>query len=436
MHNFAPSFSALLHKHCEKVTFGRKCNFLFLFHIVNIITKISDAEAYLILKGMEIIMANRINLNQTSYHGAGAIEEIANEAKAHGFKKAFVCSDPDLVKFHVTSKVTDILEKNGLAYELYSDIKPNPTIENVQHGVQAFKNSGADYLIAIGGGSSMDTSKAIGIIIANPEFEDVRSLEGTAPTKKPCVPIIAVPTTAGTAAEVTINYVITDVERKRKFVCVDPHDMPIIAVIDPEMMSSMPKGLTASTGMDALTHAIEGYTTKAAWEMTDMFHLKAIELISKSLRGAVENTKEGREGMALGQYIAGMGFSNVGLGIAHSMAHTLGAVYDTPHGVACAMMLPIVMEYNQECTGEKYREIARAMGVKGVDEMSQDEYRKAAIEAVKKLSVDVGIPTKLEAIKEEDLQFLAESAHADACAPGNPKDASVEDLKDLFRKIM
>ena len=303
-------------------------------------------------------MANRINLNQTSYHGAGAIEEIANEAKAHGFKKAFVCSDPDLVKFHVTSKVTDILEKNGLAYELYSDIKPNPTIENVQHGVQAFKNSGADYLIAIGGGSSMDTSKAIGIIIANPEFEDVRSLEGTAPTKKPCVPIIAVPTTAGTAAEVTINYVITDVERKRKFVCVDPHDMPIIAVIDPEMMSSMPKGLTASTGMDALTHAIEGYTTKAAWEMTDMFHLKAIELISKSLRGAVENTKEGREGMALGQYIAGMGFSNVGLGIAHSMAHTLGAVYDTPHGVACAMMLPIVMEYNQECTGEKYRRMA------------------------------------------------------------------------------
>ena len=436
MHNFAHGFSALLHKHCEKVTFGRKCNFLFLFHIVNIITKISAAEAYLILKGMEIIMANRINLNQTSYHGAGAIEEISNEAKAHGFKKAFVCSDPDLVKFHVTSKVTDILEKNGLAYELYSDIKPNPTIENVQHGVQAFKNSGADYLIAIGGGSSMDTSKAIGIIIANPEFEDVRSLEGTAPTKKPCVPIIAVPTTAGTAAEVTINYVITDVERKRKFVCVDPHDMPIIAVIDPEMMSSMPKGLTASTGMDALTHAIEGYTTKAAWEMTDMFHLKAIELISKSLRGAVENTKEGREGMALGQYIAGMGFSNVGLGIAHSMAHTLGAVYDTPHGVACAMMLPIVMEYNQECTGEKYREIARAMGVKGVDEMSQDEYRKAAIEAVKKLSVDVGIPTKLEVIKEEDLQFLAESAHADACAPGNPKDASVEDLKDLFRKIM
>ena len=352
-------------------------------------------------------MANRINLNATSYHGAGAIAEIANEAKAHGFKKAFVCSDPDLIKFNVTSKVTDILTANGLDYELYSDIKPNPTIENVKHGVEAFKASGADYLIAIGGGSSMDTSKAIGIIIANPEFEDVRSLEGTAPTKNPCVPIIAVPTTAGTAAEVTINYVITDVERKRKFVCVDPHDMPIIAVVDPDMMSSMPKGLTASTGMDALTHAIEGYTTKA-----------------------------GREGMALGQYIAGMGFSNVGLGIAHSMAHTLGAVYDTPHGVACAMMLPIVMEYNQECTGEKYREIARAMGVAGVDEMSQEEYRKAAIDAVKKLSADVGIPSVLEAVKEEDLQFLADSAHADACAPGNPKDASVEDLKDLFRKIM
>ena len=372
-----------------------------------------------------ITMANRINLNGTSFHGAGAIAEIVNEAQAHGFQKAFVCSDPDLVKFNVTSKVTDRLEKAGLAYQLYSDIKPNPTIDNVKHGVQAFKDSKADYIIAIGGGSSMDTAKAIGIIIANPEFEDVRSLEGTAPTKNPCVPIIAVPTTAGTAAEVTINYVITDVERKRKFVCVDPHDMPIIAVIDPEMMSSMPKGLTASTGMDALTHAIEGYTTKAAWEMTDMFHLESIKLISASLRDAVENKKEGREGMALGQYIAGMGFSNVGLGIAHSMAHTLGAVYDTPHGVACAMMLPIVMEYNQDCTGEKYREIARAMGVKGVDDMSVEEYRKAAIDAVRKLSVDVGIPTKLEAIKEEDLDFLAESAHADACAPGNPKDASV-----------
>ena len=381
-------------------------------------------------------MANRIMLNETSYHGSNAIHEIATEAKARGFKKAFVCSDPDLVKFNVTSKVTDILTANDLTFELYTDIKANPTIENVQHGVQAFKASGADYIIAIGGGSSMDTSKAIGIIIANPEFEDVRSLEGIAPTTKPCVPIIAVPTTAGTAAEVTINYVITDVERKRKFVCVDPHDMPIIAIVDPDMMSSMPKSLTAATGMDALTHAIEGYTTKTAWEMTDMFHLKAIEIISRSLRGAVANTKEGREGMALGEYIAGMGFSNVGLGIAHSMAHTLGAVYDTPHGVACAMMLPIVMEYNQECTGEKYREIARAMGVKSVDAMTQDEYRKAAIDAVKQLSEDVGIPAKLDAIKEEDLQFLAESAFADACAPGNPKDASVDDLKVLFRKII
>ena len=381
-------------------------------------------------------MANRIMLNETSYHGSGAIQEIATEAKAHGFKKALVCSDPDLIKFGVTAKVTDILDKNGLEYELYSEIKPNPTIDNVKHGVETFKKSGADYLIAIGGGSSMDTSKAIGIIIANPEFEDVRSLEGVAPTKKPCVPIIAVPTTAGTAAEVTINYVITDVERKRKFVCVDPHDMPIIAIVDPDMMSSMPKGLTASTGMDALTHAIEGYTTKAAWEMTDMFHLKAIEIIARSLRSAVANEKEGREGMALGEYIAGMGFSNVGLGIAHSMAHTLGAVYDTPHGVACAMMLPIVMEYNADCTGEKYREIAHAMGVKGVDDMSVEEYRKAAIDAVAQLSVDVGIPTKLEAINEDDLDVLAESAHADACAPGNPKDASVEDLKALFRKIM
>ena len=410
--------------------------FFLPFGFVNIITKAQKAFEFKYSWKEFFIMANRIMLNQTSYHGTGAIQEIANEAKAHGFKKAFVCSDPDLVKFKVTAKVTDILTANGLDYELYSDIKANPTIQNVQHGVEAFKASGADYLIAIGGGSSMDTSKAIGIIIANPEFEDVRSLEGVAPTKKPCVPIIAVPTTAGTAAEVTINYVITDIERKRKFVCVDPHDMPIIAIVDPDMMSSMPKGLTASTGMDALTHAIEGYTTKAAWEMTDMFHLKAIDIISKSLRGAVANTKEGREGMALGQYIAGMGFSNVGLGIAHSMAHTLGAVYDTPHGVACAMMLPIVMEYNQECTGEKYREIARAMGVANVDSMSQDEYRKAAVDAVKKLSADVGIPSVLEAIKEEDLPFLAESAHADACAPGNPKDASVEDLKDLFRKIM
>ena len=381
-------------------------------------------------------MADRIMLNETSYHGSGAIKEIANEAKARAFKKAFVCSDPDLIRFGVTAKVTDVLEQAGLAYEIYSDIKANPTIENVQHGVEAFKAAGADYIVAIGGGSSMDTAKAIGIIIANPEFEDVRSLEGTAPTKNPCVPIIAVPTTAGTAAEVTINYVITDVERKRKFVCVDPHDMPVVAIVDPDMMASMPKGLTASTGMDALTHAIEGYTTKAAWEMTDMFHLKAIEIISRSLRGAVAGTKEGRDGMALGQYIAGMGFSNVGLGIAHSMAHTLGAVYDTPHGVACAMMLPIVMEYNAECTGEKYREIARAMGVANVDAMSQEEYRKAAVEAVRKLSQDVGIPAKLEALKEEDLPFLAESAYADACRPGNPKDTSVEDLKELFRKLM
>lgn len=381
-------------------------------------------------------MANRIMLNQTSYHGAGALAEIVNEAKAHAFQKALVCTDPDLIKFNVVSKVTDLLDKEGLAYEVYSDIKANPTIENVQNGVSAFKNSKADYIIAIGGGSAMDTAKAIGIIITNPEFEDVRSLEGVAPTKKPCVPIIAVPTTAGTAAEVTINYVITDVEKKRKFVCVDPHDMPIVAVVDPEMTETMPKSLTAATGMDALTHAIEGYTTKAAWEMTDMFHLKAIEIISRSLRGACDNTKEGREGMALGQYIAGMGFSNVGLGIAHSMAHTLGAVYDTPHGVACAMMLPIVMEYNQECTGEKYREIARAMGVKGVDDMSQDEYRKAAIDAVHQLSIDVGIPTKVNGLKEEDLQFLAESAFADACAPGNPKEANVEDFIALFRKVM
>ena len=382
-------------------------------------------------------MANRIMLNQTSYHGAGAIAEIATEAKAHGFKKALVCSDPDLIKFNVTSKVTDILDKEGLAYEIYSDIKANPTIENVQHGVQAFKNSGADYIIAIGGGSSMDTSKAIGIIIANPEFEDVRSLEGVAPTKKPSIPIIAVPTTAGTAAEVTINYVITDVEKKRKFVCVDTHDIPVIAVVDPDMMSSMPKGLTASTGMDALTHAIEGYITKGAWEMTDMFHLKAIELISKNLRGACENTKEGREGMALGQYIAGMGFSNVGLGIVHSMAHALGAVYDTPHGVANAILLPTVMEYNAPCTGTKYKDIAIAMGVEGVENMSQEEYRKAAVDAVKKLSADVGIPADLKAIvKAEDVDFLAQSAMDDACRPGNPKDPTFEDIKNLYLSLM
>ncbi len=381
-------------------------------------------------------MANRIMLNETSYHGAGAINEIATEAKARGFRKAFVCSDPDLIRFGVTGKVTKVLEDAAIDYEIYSDIKANPTIENVQNGVAAFKAAKADHIVAIGGGSSMDTAKAIGIIIANPEFEDVRSLEGVAPTKNPCVPIIAVPTTAGTAAEVTINYVITDVERKRKFVCVDPHDMPVVAIVDPDMMATMPKGLTAATGMDALTHAIEGYITKAAWEMTDMFHLKAIEIISRSLRGAVANEKAGRDGMALGQYIAGMGFSNVGLGIAHSMAHTLGAVYDTPHGVACAMMLPIVMAYNAECTGEKYREIARAMGVANVDQMSVEEYRKAAVDAVQQLSIDVGIPTKLSALQEEDLQFLAKSAYADACRPGNPKDTSVEDLKELFRKLM
>ena len=381
-------------------------------------------------------MVNRFVLNAISYHGKGAIKEIPGLVAAKGYKKAFIASDPDLVKFNVTKKVTDLLDEAGMAYEIYSDIKPNPTIENVQSGVEAYRKSGADYMITIGGGSSMDTGKAIGIIINNPEFADVRSLEGVAPTKNRTVFTIAVPTTAGTAAEATINYVITDAERKRKFVCVDTNDIPDIAIVDPDMMSTMPKGLTASTGMDALTHAIEGYTTKAAWEMTDMFHLKAIAIISRSLRGAVAGTREGRDGMALGQYIAGMGFSNVGLGIAHSMAHTLGAVYDTPHGVACAMMLPIVMEYNAECTGEKYREIARAMGVANVDAMSQEEYRKAAVEAVRKLSQDVGIPAKLEALKEEDLQFLAESAYADACCPGNPKDTCVEDLKELFRKLM
>lgn len=381
-------------------------------------------------------MANKISLNGTSYHGPGAINEIITEIKMHGFKKAFVTSDPDLIKFGVTAKVTDLLDQEGLPYEIYSDIKPNPTIENVQHGVEAFKESGADYIIAIGGGSSMDTSKAIGIIITNPEFADVRSLEGMAPTKNPCVPTITVPTTAGTAAEVTINYVITDVEKKRKFVCVDPHDMPMVAIVDPKMMASMPKGLTASTGMDALTHAIEGYTTKGAWEMTDMFHIEAIRLIAENLRGAVANTKEGREGMALGQYIAGMGFSNVGLGIDHAMAHTLSAYYDTPHGMACAQLLPISMEFNKEYTGEKYKAIAKAMGVEGVDDMTQEEYRNAAIEAVKQLSKDVGIPEKNERIKEEDLDQLAEDALADACYPGNPREATKEQVLELFRKLM
>ncbi len=382
-------------------------------------------------------MANRFILNEVSYHGKGAIQSIADEAKARGFKKAVVCSDPDLIKFGVTKKVTDLLDAAGLAYEIYSDIKANPTIENVQNGVEFFKKAEADYIIAIGGGSSMDTAKAVGIIITNPEFADVRSLEGVADTKNACVPIIAVPTTAGTAAEVTINYVITDVERNRKFVCVDPHDLPIVAVVDPDMMSTMPKGLTAATGMDALTHAIEGYTTKGAWEMSDMFHLKAIEIIARSLRGAVENTAEGREGMALGQYIAGMGFSNVGLGIVHSMAHTLGALYDTPHGVANAIILPTVMEYNAPVTGEKYREIARAMGVEGVDGMTQDEYRKAAVDAVKKLSADVGIPADLkEIVNPADVDFLSESAFADACRPGNPRDTSVAEIKELFLSLM
>lgn len=382
-------------------------------------------------------MANRIILNETSYHGQGAILSITEEAKLRGFKKAFVCSDPDLIKFNVTKKVTDLLDKEGLEYEIYSDIKANPTIENVQSGVEAFKKSGADYIIAIGGGSSMDTSKAIGIIIANPEFEDVRSLEGLSPTKNTCVPIFAVPTTAGTAAEVTINYVITDVEKKRKFVCVDPHDIPVVAFVDPDMMSSMPKGLTASTGMDALTHAIEGYTTKGANIITDMFNLKAIELIAKSLRGAVENTAEGREGMAIGQYLTGMGFSNCGLGIVHSMAHGLGALYDTPHGVANAIILPTVMEYNADAVGEKLRDVAKAMGVEDTENMSEAEYKKAAVDAVKKLSEDVGIPKDLkEIVKPEDVDFLSQSAMDDACRPGNPRDPKFEDIKELFLSLM
>lgn len=382
-------------------------------------------------------MVNRFVLNETSYHGAGAIKEIATEVNGRGFKKAFVCSDPDLIKFGVTKKVTDVLDNAEIDYEIYSEIKPNPTIKNVQTGVKAFKNSGADCIIAIGGGSSMDTAKAIGIIIKNPDFADVRSLEGVAPTTNKCVPIIAVPTTAGTAAEVTINYVITDTEKNRKMVCVDPKDIPVVAVVDPDMMSSMPKGLTAASGMDALTHAIEGYITAGAWELSDMFHLKAIEIISRSLRGAVENTPEGREGMALGQYVAGMGFSNVGLGIVHSMAHPLGALYDTPHGVANAIILPTVMEYNAPATGEKYRNIAKAMGVEGVDEMTLDEARKAAVDAVKKLSHDVGIPENLkDIVKPEDVDFLAQSAYDDACRPGNPRETSVEEIKELYLSLM
>ena len=382
-------------------------------------------------------MANRIVLNTISYHGKGAIAEIPGILKTRGYQKALICSDPDLIKFGVTGKVTALLDAENFAYEIFSDIKPNPTIENVQAGVEAYKASGADCIVTIGGGSSMDTAKGIGIIVNNPEYADVRSLEGVAPTKNHAVFTIAVPTTAGTAAEVTINYVITDVEKKRKFVCVDTNDIPEIAVIDPDMMSTMPKSLTAVTGMDALTHAIEGYITKAAWDMTDMFHLHAIELISKHLRGAVENTPEGREGMALAQYVAGRGFSNVGLGIGHSMAHGLGALYDTPHGVANAIILPTIMEYNAPCTGEKYRDIAKAMGVTGTETMSQDEYRKAAVEAVKQLAADVGIPADLkEIVKDEDVQFLAESAFADACRPGNPRDTSVEEIAALYRSLM
>ncbi len=380
---------------------------------------------------------NKFMLNETSYHGAGAINAIPDEIKARGFKKVFVTSDPDLVKFGIVKKVTDLLDAANIEYTLYTDIKANPTIENVQHGVEEFKACGADAIVAIGGGSAMDTSKAIGIIITNPEFSDVRSLEGVAPTKNPCVPIIAVPTTAGTAAEVTINYVITDVEKKRKFVCVDAHDIPVVAVVDPEMMSSMPAALTAATGMDALTHAIEGYITKGAWELSDMFHIKAIEIIARSLRGAVANTAEGREGMALGQYVAGMGFSNVGLGVDHSMAHTLSAYYDTPHGKACAILLPTIMAFNADYTGEKYKDIAIAMGVEGVENMTQAEYRQAAVDAVRKLAEDVGIPTTLKGIvKEEDIDTLAADAYADACRPGNPREVSEDEIKELYRSLM
>lgn len=382
-------------------------------------------------------MAQRIVLNGISYHGAGAVAEIVTEIKGRGFKKALLCTDPELLRFGVAAKVTTLLEENDLPYELFSDIKPNPTIDNVQSGVAAFKAAGADYLIAVGGGSSMDTAKAIGIIVTNPDFADVRSLEGVAPTECPCAPILAVPTTAGTAAEVTINYVITDEENKRKMVCVDVHDIPVVAFVDPEMMATMPKSLTAATGMDALTHAIEGYITKGAWEMTDMFHLKAIAIIARSLRSAVKNEPEGREGMALGQYIAGMGFSNAGLGIVHSMAHPLGALYDTPHGVANAIILPAVMAYNAEATGEKYKHIAAAMGVEGTEEMSPEEYRKAAVDAVRQLSADVGIPEDLsEIVREEDIPFLAESAYADACRPGNPKETSVEEIAALYRSLL
>ena len=380
---------------------------------------------------------NRFVLNETSYHGKGAIAAIADEVKARGFSHVFVASDPDLVKFRVTKKVLDVLEGASIPYTLFSEIKPNPTIENVQAGVESFKACGADCIVAIGGGSSIDTAKAVGIIITNPEFADVRSLEGVAPTKNKCVPIIAVPTTAGTAAEVTINYVITDAENNRKMVCVDVHDIPVVAVVDPDMMATMPKGLTAATGMDALTHAIEGYITKGAWALSDMFHIEAIRIIARSLRGAVENTAEGRDGMALGQYVAGMGFSNVGLGIVHSMAHPLGALYDTPHGVANAIILPTVMEYNAPATGEKYKHIAEAMGVPGTDKMTVEEYRAAAINAVKQLALDVGIPADLkDIVKPEDVAFLAQSAYDDACRPGNPRDTSVEEITALYNSLL
>lgn len=382
-------------------------------------------------------MANRFVLNETSYHGKGAINSIADEVKARGFKKALVCCDPDLIKFGVADKVFNVLKGADIDYSVFSDIQANPTIQNVQHGVESFKESGADCIIAIGGGSSMDTAKGVGIIIANPEFADVRSLEGVAPTKNKSVPIIAVPTTAGTAAEVTINYVITDSEKNRKMVCVDVHDIPVVAVVDPDMMSTMPASLTAATGMDALTHAIEGYITKGAWALSDMFHIKAIEIIANNLRGAVANTAEGREGMALGQYVAGMGFSNVGLGIVHSMAHPLGALYNTPHGVANAIILPTVMEYNAPATGDKYRDIAKAMGVEGTENMSIEEARKAAIDAVKQLSKDVGIPADLKKIvKPEDVPFLAQSAFDDACRPGNPRDTSVEEITELYKSLI
>lgn len=381
---------------------------------------------------------NRIVLNETSYFGKGAIQEIAHEVKARGCKKVVVCTDPDLLKFKVATMVTDVLDKAAIPYAVYSGIKANPTIENVQEGVAFCRDENADVIVAVGGGSAIDTSKAIAIILTNPEFADVRSLEGASPTKNKALPIIAVSTTSGTAAEVTINYVITDVEKNRKFVCADPHDIPVVAIVDPDMAAGMPKGLCASTGMDALTHAIEGYITKAAWELTDMMHLKAIEIIAKNLRQSVAGDPQAREAMTVGQYIAGMGFSNVGLGIVHSMAHPLSAMYDAPHGVACATILPYVLAYNADATGERYREIAIAMGVKGVKNMDQSAYRQAAIDAVRQLGIDVGIPQKVSelGVKEEDIDFLADSAMADACTPGNPKTPTKEEIVTLYRSMM